>query len=740
MRTRSIWFAIAILVMNPAAFAQWKQIGPYVGPVTCFATIGSRAFAGCPGGGVLVSTDNGTTWTDMNTGLPDTIVNALAVSGANLLAGTSTGVFLSTDNGAQWTSAISGLYVYSFGVCGSRVYAAAANSEERVFVSTDSGTTWTAANTPFPKFSCMVQLGSAHYAGVDDGTVGGVYLSSNSGATWTQSGNGLAGRYVTALAVSDTIMFAGTEGGVFRSTDQGTSWTVADTGLKNTNVRALAVSGASLFAGTDGGILFSKNSGITWQAENCGLMSGAIFALSVSGANIFAGTTVGISVSTDNGLSWNIRSPGRNPYVAITALAVRGPELFVAAAWGGGSKSILPVETFVFHSTDNGESWVPLISAEADAIIIQDADVFVGSGNGSWLGKGVLRSSDHGTTWMPVNAGFPKATAYGDTSGYAHVTCFASSGQVLFAGTYGSGVYSTTNDGVSWNPASNGLTNVVVRALAISGEYLFAATDSGVFRSTNNGTSWSASNEGFPPPAPPGYSPAWGVNSFVTMGTSLFAGGWHSWERGIVFRSTDHGTYWTIAETDFARQVSGMGVSSTNLFAGTWCCDSLYLSTDGGARWRSVGPTPGYSGVPLATNDKYVFWGSGSWGMWGPSGSGLFRRPLSEMITSVGPPSNLMPQDFLLHQNYPNPFNPSTTILYELPLTSKIRLTVFDMLGREVAVLVDEKRAPGTYQISFDGSGLSSGVYFYRIHVRPLDVAGGAKGELTQTKRLMLLK
>ncbi len=76
---------------------------------------------------------------------------------------------------------------------------------------------------------------------------------------------------------------------------------------------------------------------------------------------------------------------------------------------------------------------------------------------------------------------------------------------------------------------------------------------------------------------------------------------------------------------------------------------------------------------------------------------------------------NVTPKSFELSQNYPNPFNPTTSIKYKVVSSTYVRLTVYDMLGREVAVLVDEEKPAGGYTITFDGSNLSSGVYFYRL-------------------------
>jgi len=89
-----------------------------------------------------------------------------------------------------------------------------------------------------------------------------------------------------------------------------------------------------------------------------------------------------------------------------------------------------------------------------------------------------------------------------------------------------------------------------------------------------------------------------------------------------------------------------------------------------------------------------------------------------------------IPQIFSLSQNYPNPFNPVTIISYQMPVRGKTELKVFDILGKEVAELVNEEKAAGTYQVKFDGSKLSSGVYFYQLH----------SGSFIQTKKLILMK
>jgi len=92
--------------------------------------------------------------------------------------------------------------------------------------------------------------------------------------------------------------------------------------------------------------------------------------------------------------------------------------------------------------------------------------------------------------------------------------------------------------------------------------------------------------------------------------------------------------------------------------------------------------------------------------------------------------SRELPKHFVLEQNYPNPFNPTTVVRYQLPAAGDVTLAVYDLLGREVAVLVNGRADAGVHEVTFDGSGLSSGVYLYRLSV----------GDFVQARRLMLLK
>jgi hypothetical protein len=149
--------------------------------------------------------------------------------------------------------------------------------------------------------------------------------------------------------------------------------------------------------------------------------------------------------------------------------------------------------------------------------------------------------------------------------------------------------------------------------------------------------------------------------------------------------------------------------------------------------------------APLSANTTYYWRVSASNDSGASSYTTLASFATGDQIQAVEENDNV-PAGFALEQNYPNPFNPTTTVRYfvggvvapsgafssgaEGPDANHVRLAVYDMLGREVAVLVNERKVPGTYQVNFDGAGLSSGVYLYRL----------TAGQYVESRRMVLLK
>jgi hypothetical protein len=121
--------------------------------------------------------------------------------------------------------------------------------------------------------------------------------------------------------------------------------------------------------------------------------------------------------------------------------------------------------------------------------------------------------------------------------------------------------------------------------------------------------------------------------------------------------------------------------------------------------------------------------GDNSFAIWaGWNGEGVYAS--TNILTGIGEKQQSVPLTAQLSQNYPNPFNPSTTIRYDLPQKSHVTLSVYNVLGQQVSILVQGEQESGYHEVRFDGSNLASGVYFYRLQA----------GTSVETKKLLLLR
>ena len=182
----------------------------------------------------------------------------------------------------------------------------------------------------------------------------------------------------------------------------------------------------------------------------------------------------------------------------------------------------------------------------------------------------------------------------------------------------------------------------------------------------------------------------------------------------------------------FVQYILSLATTGNIIFAGTdnYSAGSsgVYLSTNNGASW--LNKNQGFNVIPtvstLLISNNYIFAGTYSYSLW--------RRSLSDII-GLKQISEIVPAVYSLHQNYPNPFNPSTKIRYKIKDSRFVTLKVYDILGKEIVTLVNEKQSPGEYEVpfsinQFSGYQLPSGVYFYQLRA----------GDLVETKKMILLK
>ena len=144
----------------------------------------------------------------------------------------------------------------------------------------------------------------------------------------------------------------------------------------------------------------------------------------------------------------------------------------------------------------------------------------------------------------------------------------------------------------------------------------------------------------------------------------------------------------------------------------------------------------GFQNTPLTENLYEIHFPAENTG-YVASWSGKILKTTNGGLTYTGQISTTVPKNYELRQNFPNPFNPSTIISFQLPRNGNVSIKIYDVNGREVQTLVNESMNAGSYEVSFDATGLSSGVYYYRLEVRN---SSSTSNVFSDTKRMMYLR
>ncbi len=426
--------------------------------------------------------------------------------------------------------------------------------------------------------------------------------------------------------------------------------------------------------------------------------------IKVDSSNLYVWTNNGCYLSTDGGMNWS--------FINWNLIYQRLYPSLIAHDLTGGTTFYQSVGDVLFYSTNQGISW--------DSAMIPDCymkrmtanpsesgvgiEIFVETGCPRGGGGGLFLSTNNGINWSDLLwFGFP--LAFVDTGINKKIYIG------LDGGEGPGGISLSTDNGMSWNDINAGLYDSIryrspfVSSILQIGTYLFAGTEWGIYLTTNSGTNWTPINNGLPQ----------GYNLYNTL------------------------------QYNPVTQLVSSGTNIFALIAST--TTSIYLTTNNGLSWTNVS-----GGLPdsiyideLAVDELNLYAITHTDFVSQVDSDGVWKKPLSEIL-SVGTQTTELPVVYTLYQNYPNPFNPSTTIKYQLPTQSQVKLKVFDVLGREVATLVNGVEEPGYKSVNLNVSKLASGVYYYRLQARPIN--GGQAGSPSsssgqcyiETKKLLLLK
>lgn len=378
---------------------------------------------------------------------------------------------------------------------------------------------------------------------------------------------------------------------------------------------------------------------------------------------------------------WVRMTDGFPSTLSIKAIASNGSTIYAGS----------PNYQMLYVSKNNGLNWTAYSMGVnyIHCLALKGSKIFAGTGWG-------LIEIDTNTYSYTVNS-FNRL--------YQRSIAISSSN--IYVGTSDSNIFISSDAGITWRRQSASYNTIY--SLYTTGSNVYAATSFGVFYSTNDGLTWTQIQ----------YI-NWQNVSVITKDNTILAG----LPSGCM-RTTNNGLSW-IPISGMGGSVVSMIIKSNKIFAGvnSYINNSpgVLFSTNLGVSWVQKGEGLDYKDLLyIHANDQYIFAGSSNYGIW--------RRSLTEMV-GVENISEKIPSNYSLAQNYPNPFNPLTTIKFDVLKMSNIRIVVYDIQGREVQVLVNEKLRAGNYKTNFDGSTLNSGVYFYKL----------TSDGYTETKRMLLLK
>ncbi len=408
--------------------------------------------------GMFRSTDYGMTWAKNDTGL-SVGINTMVIKDSIIYAGSSgTGVFLSTNNGNSWTEIDSGLSnknVNQIVIADSEVFLGTGGGG--IFSSKFGSAHWDnlLTNIPYNYIYSMAKDSSGIYAGTSGG---GIYKSTDNGLSWNSINKGLTAIEINAFTVQGNTIFGGAYEGLFVSSDNGINWFKTTSGLVNSNINALHTAGTNIIAGTFSGIFTSTDGGNSWDSVASPYTNYYVYTFSNDGSKIYAGTTKGLLQSTDNGITWQERFPLEN----CGALTVKNGILYAGSMIGGG---VFAFSGQAWSLKNNGltNKFVESLETVGDKLIVNTQG-------------GEFYSSDNGNTWLPVDT----------ANSIGIINSVSNAGSNIICGT-NKGLFRSTDNGDSWLSIDSGLTDKDISSIAVNNRSIFIGTkEGGVWRNSLN--------------------------------------------------------------------------------------------------------------------------------------------------------------------------------------------------------------------------------------------------------------
>ncbi len=559
---------------------------------------------------------------------------------------------------------------------------------------TNSGYNWITLNAGVTEKLNAVAFADNNF-GVCGGDWGKIVWTTNGGLNWNQFTDIYTNFFTNVKILNNqTCLLTGTGNIIYRTTNRGTDWQPYFSNYSIQNNIQIDPSNSVYIFGSPFSYLKSTNTGSTWFQNNANNLFAPVVAASVTSSdNFWVAADSGIIFrSSNNGNDWNIVY---RDYITKENLR---SVYFVNQATGfavGGYGKLL-------NTTNSGVNWnirnLNNISLFNTVTFVNNATGFIGGAEGAF--GIVLKTTDAGVSWNNV---------YRDS---LSITCLHFINQNTgFGAGYNGTFIKTTNSGNNWTKSNInfqifGNTNDIYFINESTG---FLAR-SGLYKTTDNGLNWNRVS-------------IYTIVSIQFIGNIGYA---LSSTGGNFMKSTNLGDNWVNYTIEGSNKKDLFFINTETGWINTG--NIIRKTTNGGVNW-AVQNTNENS---IAVNSIFFInenqgWVVGDYG-------GMMRTTNGGI--GIQQTSSEIPSGYKLYNNYPNPFNPVTKIRFSIPLLRGVAegrgvlLKIYDILGKEIALLVNEELKPGTYEIDWDASNISSGVYFYSLITE----------NFTQTNKMVVLK
>jgi len=349
----------------------------------------------------------------------------------------------------------------------------------------------------------------------------------------------------------------------------------------------------------------------------------------------------------------------------------------------------------LLHTTNGGNNWQNIqvggyLDDFRDITFIDENTGYVGGDNSA-----MYKTTDGGQTWSQLNV---------PTTSVVRAMYFLNESLGWVVTLEDHLILKTTDGGESWTQQNSGLSGNLHHFGVqftdenngyVIGFILGSQFQNYILKTTNGGQTWDANFD-------------YQNYDFSTIYFANQNVGWIAGFEGFLAKTTDAGDTWQIQNSSTSESITDLFFTDENAGWYTGFNGAIYQTNDGGNTWNQQTVL-----IQDLLRGVYFVNETNGWAV-GSNGTILHYH---ETVTNNDDKNIQAPDKFILSQNYPNPFNPTTTIQYSIPESENVSLKIFNVLGEEVAELVNEYQKAGTYKVNFNGNNLSSGIYLYRLNV-----------------------